>query len=131
MKPPIVIDTCALLDKSFWNWIRKYHQRKVLPTIAYTEYCHHLLSTKNIDIETIDRTLRILGIEIACFRHQQALYTTEIALTFGDFKENWRDYMIASFAYLEPWVVVTYNIKHFDFLEERALEPNDIMYGRK
>ena len=47
MPPPLILDTCALRDKAFRHWLITYHQRKVLPVVAYMELLVYFIGKKN------------------------------------------------------------------------------------
>ena len=64
MSTPLVLDTCALTDRGFWPWLRRYHGRKVLPSIAYTEISVFFVGSRNKTQEDVDSLLNSLGITI-------------------------------------------------------------------
>lgn len=125
MSTPLVLDTCALTDRSFWPWLKKYHGRKVLPSIAYTEISVYFVGSRNKTQEQVDSMLNGLGITVEWYRHVDARRAVEISLSNGDFSRNWRDYMIASHAYIAPWIVVTKNVKDFEWLGNRVKTPGE------
>jgi predicted nucleic acid-binding protein len=125
MKPPLIIDTSALRDAGFWKWLRNYHGRKVLPAVAYAELSVYLVNIKHRTQDQVDELLGSMDMEIGWYRADEARRTVEIAGMTRDFTEKARDHMIASHAFLPPWVVVTYNIKDFKFLNDRAMTPPD------
>ena len=50
---PLVLDANVLLDKTFLKWLEGYHDRKILPAIAYAEIAFAFLkkydSTEKLD----------------------------------------------------------------------------------
>jgi predicted nucleic acid-binding protein len=48
-----------------------------------------------------------------------------LSKSIRDFKDNFRDYMIASHAYLPPRIVITNNKKDFSFLGKRVKTPTE------
>jgi len=120
----LVLDTCAISDGAFLHWLGSYWGRKILPVIAYTEHCVHLLS-RGKSIGQFDALLRKLNIEIDWFTPNYGRYAAEIGVKMGDFKDNARDYMIAAHAYMPPRILITYNIKDFTFLDKRIMEPDE------
>lgn len=70
--------------------------------------------------------LNSLGITIEWFRHAEAKRAVEISLSNGNFSRNWRDYMIASHAYIAPWTAVTKNVKDFEWLGNRVKTPDEV-----
>lgn len=131
---PIIIDTNSLMEKGFFHWCRSYRERKVLPIIAYCEYCVGYLTTGRKTVEEIDRVLNKAGIEIKPMRNQEAIQTAQICGVVNstkdpDFRNKWRDYMIGAYAINPPYLLVTNNIKDFKFLERRVVSPIDIMSG--
>ncbi|MEM0138795.1 MAG: hypothetical protein QW100_03610 [Thermoplasmatales archaeon] len=84
-----------------------------------------LIYIKNRDPSHFDNLLREVNIEVEWYRKEHAMHTAEFGYEAGDFSSNFRDYMIASHAYLPPWIVVTNNTKDFAFLRERVRTPQD------
>lgn len=126
MPDPIVLDTNVFDDKSFLAKLKTYHGAKIIPAIVYTEICVHYYN-KGKSHENIDRLLRRLKIEYEWFRREQAREAAELGSCYGDFKKNARDYIIASHAYTAPRKLITFNTKHFQFLEDRVLEPYEFL----
>lgn len=126
MSTPLVLDTCAFRDRSFWPWLKSYHGRKVLPSIAYTEISVYFVGSRNKTQGEVDHWLKGLGITIDWYRHTEAMRAVEISISMGDFSRNWRDYMIASHAFYAPWIVVTNNVKDFACLGDRVWTPSDV-----
>ncbi len=126
MNLPLVIDTSALRDRGFRYWLGRYHGRKILPAVAYTEICVYFIGMKNKTQEQVDGMLYSMGLKIEWFRTNEARKAAELGISLSDFSNNARDYMIAAHAYTAPWVVVTYD-SDFDFLGTRAKTPQEIM----
>ena len=61
---------------------------------------------------------------------QEAKHTAIIchSLVDADWHKDWRDYMIGSFAYIPPHILVTKNLDDFVFLGDRVINPIDLMY---
>jgi len=114
-------------DTDLRYWLPKYHGRKILPAVAYTELSVYLIGVKKKTQEEVDRLLRSMGIEVEWFRHDEARKAAEIGVLCGNFKEKARDYMIGAHAYTAPRVVITNDVTHFAFLGDRVKTPLQIM----
>lgn len=121
--PPIVIDTCVFRDPGFIEWLKTYHNKKVISSVTYMEMQTFWIGKKNKDFRFFDRLLRLAGIEIQCYNKEQALATAEHRIRSNFNVKDMRDAMIASHASIAPWIVVTFNVKDFSFLGDRVLDP--------
>lgn len=126
MAVPLVLDTNSLQDRDFRFWLENYHGRKVIPAVAYTELCVYFIRRKNKTTEDVDILLRKMSVEVDWYRHGQAKKAAEMGAR-GDFSSKARDFMIAAHAYTAPWILVTYNVDDFDYLERRVMTPKDVM----
>lgn len=122
-KPPLVLDTCAVSERSFIEWLGQYRERKIIPAMAYKEQCTHLLN-RNKDINSFNYLLKRLNIEIESFDQRYAIYMAQIEQKFKPADNNSNDFIIGAHAYMPPRILVTYNVKHFPFLEGRVIEPD-------
>ncbi len=59
------------------------------------------------------------------FKKDHALITGMYGAESDSFAEDFRDFMIGSHASIAPWIVVTYNVSDFHFLNGRAKSPDD------
>lgn len=123
--PPIVIDTCSFRDSNFIRKLASFHGRKVISTIAYSEMQVYLMLEKKKDSIYFDNMLKDADIEIQNFSKDNGLQTAIFGRDMGGFSKLFRDYAIASHAFLPPWIVVTYNKKDFDFMTERVMSPDE------
>lgn len=127
IKPPIVLDTNTFDRKDFLKWLTFYRQEKILPAVAYAELYVYLVGMKNRSQEQMDSLLRRLDIKFHRLERSQCVLGGEIGLQCGDFKKHWRDYLIAGHAYNPPYVIITDNIKDFDFLGDRVMTVDEAM----
>lgn len=125
--PPIVIDTCSFRDSNFVRKLATFHGRKVISTIAYSEMQVYLMYRKKKDSSYFDKILNNANIEIQDFSRENGLQTAIFGKDMGNFSKLFRDYAIASHAYLPPWIVVTNNKRDFEFMGERVMSPNEFM----
>jgi predicted nucleic acid-binding protein len=125
--PPIVIDTCSFRDKGFINKLGTYHGRKVISAVTYAEMQVYLIYDKNKEESYFDKILYEAGIEIQDYSRKQGLLTAILGGQMGDFHSKFNDYSIASHAYDPPWLVVTYNERHFSYLNDRVKSPMDFI----
>ncbi|MHB1709630.1 MAG: PIN domain-containing protein [Thermoplasmataceae archaeon] len=125
--PPIVIDTCSFRDRNFIKTLGNYHGKKIISAITYSEMQIYLISKKKKEPSYFDRLLRGAGIEVEDYSKENGLQTALYGVDMGDFSRLFRDYSIASHAHIAPWIVVTYNVKDFSFLNDRVLTPQDFI----
>lgn len=126
MPTPLVIDTCAFLDKDFVFWLQKYHGWKILPAVAYTEVLYGLMN-RGKSPEYLAKVLRSAGVDIEPFSPDLAVRAVYLAEGGNNFKKNARDYMIAAHAYTAPRIVVTNNLDDFSCLRDRVMNPRQVM----
>jgi predicted nucleic acid-binding protein len=125
---PLVLDTNVLLDKTFLKWLEGYHDRKILPAIAYAEIAYAFLR-KYDSTEKLDRLLRWPDIRVERMDYRQARFTAEIAYRVEkpDWRRQFRDYSIAAYAFEAPTVLVRGDKRNFAFLEPRVRDPYELM----
>lgn len=129
MADPLVIDTCALRHKDFLSWLVHYRGRKILPAVAYCEFCFHMVVLRRKTINDANYILRCSGIEVEDFTKNLG---SNVAFNCRgmdepDFRRDWRDYMIGAHASIAPLKLITDNIDHFTFLGDRVFEPHAFM----
>ena len=131
-RKPLVLDTNVLLDKTFLKWLEGYHDRKILPAIAYAEIAFAFLK-KYGSTEKLDRLLNWPDIRVARMDYREARLTAEIAYRVQntDWRKQFRDYSIAAYAFEAPTVLVTRDKRNFAFLGPRVRDPYELMqeYG--
>ena len=123
--PPIVIDTCSFRDRDFIRGLPSYHGRKVISSITYAEMQVFLIFQKKKEESYFDGILIDAGVEIQNYSKNHGLITANFGGNMGEFSNMFRDYAIASHAFLPPWIVVTNNKKDFEFLSDRVLSPSE------
>jgi predicted nucleic acid-binding protein len=125
---PLVLDANVLLDKTFMKWLEGYHDRKILPPIAYAEIAFAFLK-KYDSTEKLDRLLHWPDIRVERMEYRQARLTAEIAYRVErpDWKKQFRDYSIAAYAFEAPTILVTRDKHNFAFLEPRVKDPYELM----
>ncbi|MHB1493066.1 MAG: hypothetical protein ACYCR7_02760 [Thermoplasmataceae archaeon] len=85
----------------------------------------YFIGHKHKEPSFFDNLLRKSKIEIEWFRAEEGLRTALTGIKLGSFAENFRDLTIGSHASIAPWIVVTNNIKDFDFLGDRVRLPDE------
>ncbi|MHB8360946.1 MAG: PIN domain-containing protein [Thermoplasmataceae archaeon] len=125
--PPIVIDTCFFRDKAFIEYLSRYHEKKIISAITYSEMQIFLISKKRKESPYFDKMLYGAGIEVENYSKENGLTTALFGAEMGEFSRLFRDYSIASHAHIAPWIVVTYNIEDFAFLYDRVMNPQDFL----
>lgn len=118
--PPIVIDTCSFRDRAFIHRLGNYHGKKVISAITYSEMQVYLISEKKRDQSYFDGVLYGAGIDVESYSKVNGYRTAILGSDLGDFSRMFRDYSIASHAFIAPWVVVTNNKRDFSFLGDRV-----------
>lgn len=87
-----------------------------------------LIYQKHRDESYFDHILNEAGVEIQNYSRSHGLITANFGGNMGEFSRMFRDYAIASHAFLPPWIVITNNKKDFEFLNERVLSPTEFRY---
>ena len=132
-RPPLLIDTCALKQTDFLQWLKGYSSAKIMPSVAYMEYCIFMVETKKRPIEYVGGVLRSIGVSVQPFDKSKAEYAAEFMTerTRRRCREcgkmDWNDCMIAAHAPIAPTVLVTENVKDFPYLGGRVMSPRDAM----
>jgi predicted nucleic acid-binding protein len=137
--PPIIIDTNVLSDTHFLHWLRMYRAEKIIPPIVYAEYAYHFL-VKGRDLSALDRALNAAQIRVGEMDKHHSAHGANFAFICrqpycGDpsrdiqWLRTWRDSLIASFAAIPPFRMITNNIDDFNFLGERAMTPYEFKEG--
>jgi len=116
MNDPLILDTCAFSDKDFLYKLRKYHGRKILPAVAYSELCAHYVKNKKKNPQHLDRLLNQIDIEVDQLDKLRAQYAALYSKDGKDFKLHHRDYLIGAHAFPPPRKMITINKKDFWFL---------------
>ena len=127
LKAPIVLDTNTFDRKDFLNWLKFYREEKNLPAVAYAELYVYFVGEKKQTQEGLDYLLRRLDIKFHHLGKTHCVFGGEIGLERGDFEKHCRDYLIAGHAYNPPYIVITENIKDFDFLGDRVMTVDEAM----
>ncbi len=123
---PVVIDSCVFTqDRGFIYWLKTYHGRKIISSVTYAELQVYFLGAKKKEPSFFDGILRASRIEVEWFKKDHALITGMYGAESDSFAEDFRDFMIGSHASIAPWIVVTYNVSDFHFLNGRAKSPDD------
>jgi predicted nucleic acid-binding protein len=127
-RKPLVLDANVILEKSFMKWLEGYHDRKILPVIAYAELAFAYLKRYD-STEKLDRMLRWPDVRVERMEYKQAHLTAEIAhqIEKPEWGKHFRDYSIAAYACEAPTLLVTKDKRNFAFLEPRVRDPNELM----
>ena len=127
-----MLDANVVLDRTFMKWLEGYHDRKVLPVIAYAELAFAFLKRYQ-STEKLDRALHWADVRVERMERLEGFRTADIAAAIDspDWRRQFRDYAIASHAYFPPHLLVTKDRKNFAFLEARVRDPYELMeeYG--
>jgi predicted nucleic acid-binding protein len=135
-KQPLALDTCAISNWDFMNWLRPYHKEKVISPIVYAEFSAHMLKKKK-GHRDVQKLLYTAGIEVTPFGVQHAERAADIIYETGDAykcdkcnKTNWNDCLITAHVPLPPYLFITENVKDFYSLldKNRIKTPNNLMY---
>jgi predicted nucleic acid-binding protein len=131
---PLIIDTCAIIDKDFLKWLKGYHGEKRISSVTYMEYSLFYYEKKGWELERVDRILNGAGIDVEPFSKKQAGYAVELMAgrtsdrRCGECgKLDWNDCMIASHAPIAPTILVTKNVRDFPSTGAAVMTPEDVM----
>ena len=69
---PLLIDTCALTNKDFVKWLKRYHGAKRISSVTYMEYALFYCEWKGWELEKVNKVLNQAGIDIEPFERKQA-----------------------------------------------------------
>ncbi|AIZ56842.1 hypothetical protein Mpt1_c09670 [Candidatus Methanoplasma termitum] len=101
-RPSIVLDTCALRDTKFTNWLKGYIGDILIPPTVYMEICRQH-KEKNHSIEELDEWLNALSIKVLRFDKNNARIAAELMAERKDAqceickKIDWVDTIVASY----------------------------------
>lgn len=127
MNNPLILDTNIFKDKNFLYKLTSYHNRKILPVVAYAEICVYFIGQRNKSLSYVNYLLKKIDIEVEWLDQRRAENAALYGIKSGDFSKNARDYLIGAHAYPAPRTMVTYNKEHFWFLENRVYSPDEIL----
>lgn len=122
----LVLDTNVFNNKKFCKWLLNTPEEKYLPAVAYMEYTYHNLK-KEITQSMVDAFLEQMNIFIVPFGRYEAIEAAQCAIGNWDFSENARDYAIGATALRLNSKLVTYNVKHFKWMEN-VITPDELLY---
>lgn len=126
--PPIVIDTCAFDDRGFVGWLRSYRGEREVPPVVYCELAVLAVQRKG-DTTALDGLLGGAGIEVSEMLMEHGRKAAILARGDQNWRQKWRDYMIAAHAFNPPYRLITRNVKDFQCIGGRVLTPTDFMTG--
>ena len=126
MSYPIILDNCVFRDGNFLNKLNKYHGRKIIPVIAYTELAVYFKLHKNKNRGYIDYFLGRFDIEIERMDANIAKMAVDCCRDGDDFRDNFRDYLIGAHSFPAPRTLITNNVEDFPFVR-RKFEPYDFV----
>ncbi|OPY29607.1 MAG: hypothetical protein A4E28_00779 [Methanocella sp. PtaU1.Bin125] len=122
----ICLDSNAISAGSeFFDWTFDNIIYSVLPAIAYMELAYHHMK-KHGHTGVLDGIIASYSIEIAPFDADLALVAATAALSRHDMSANSMDYAIGAYAAARNMPLITYNKKHFIWLEE-VYTPEELM----
>ena len=133
---PLFIDTCALSDKDFIDWLTKYTGKKSISSVVYMEFSLYLFS-RGKEPDDVEYLLKKMEISVSPFTKKCAKNAAIIMEGIGNDRRcrmcgniNWNDCIIAADTPCAPSVLVTKNIKHFEMLLDwkgRLKTPAEVM----
>lgn len=126
--PPVVLDTNVFDDRGFIRWLRKYRGEKEVPPVVYCELAV-IAVQRTGDTTRLDGLLHAEGIHVSEMSMEHARHAATFAREDQDWRENWRDYMIAGHAAIPPTYLVTADTTGFACLGKRAVRPSDFQAG--
>lgn len=114
------------------KWLERYHERVVLPAVAYAELAY-VFVRKYESTSNLDRLLLYADVRVERMDRVEAFRTADIAAKIPncEYRKQFRDYAIASHAYFPPHLLVTRDKRNFAYLEPRVRDPYELMdeYG--
>ena len=129
----IVIDSCVIMnDGDMLRWLGRYRGDKIFPLMAYIEYSIAKRRRGKSQADIDHSIKKIAKMEISHFTEREAKNVIEIVTRYIDpaddrnFRDDWRDCVIASYAYVAPTKIVTYNVSDFNFLGDRVITPQQL-----
>jgi hypothetical protein len=127
----IVLDTNVFSNKGFCEWLKRSDCDAYISAIAYTELLYHYLKKKGKDgREFVDAFLDALKIQVVPFDRECARIASKAVIGRWDFKKKVRDYMIGSLAVKLRGLMITYNVKDFDWIDE-VYTPDEFLHAHK
>jgi predicted nucleic acid-binding protein len=135
--PSLIIDTCALHDREFKSWLRRYSGDKSIPSVVYMEMCRQYLE-KGRPAEELDEWLKGLEIKILRFDKSNARMAAELMVGRESIlcekcrKIDWVDTVVASYYNMGDYII-TNNKSDFPTsggFEERILTTDEFMNRR-
>ncbi|MCL2149178.1 MAG: PIN domain-containing protein [Methanomassiliicoccaceae archaeon] len=97
----IVLDTCALRDKVFMDWLKGYTGDIRIPPVVYMEMCRQQ-TERGLPVAELDEWLRIKNISVLRFDKNDARIAAELMAGRGSKpcgkcgKMDWFDAIVAS-----------------------------------
>ncbi|MFQ6137246.1 MAG: type II toxin-antitoxin system VapC family toxin [Candidatus Hydrothermarchaeales archaeon] len=122
----LLLDTNVFSNKKFLEWLKQQKTTAYMSSISYVELFYHFLK-KGRDEEFMDAFLKATGVEILPFDLECAKITSKSSIGRWDFKEHARDYMIGSLALKHGGLLVTENIKDFEWMKKRVKSPDEFL----
>jgi predicted nucleic acid-binding protein len=126
-RKPLVLDANVILEKTFMKWLEGYHDRKLLPVIAYAEVAFVFLR-KYGSTDKLDRMLHWPDVRVERMEHRHAHFCADIACQIEnpEWRKHFRDYSIAAYAFEAPTLLVTRDKRNFAYLEPRVRDPYEL-----
>lgn len=126
--PPVVLDSCVFADKGFMRWLRTYRGAIEIPPVVYCELAVIAVQRRG-DTAQLDGLLRGANINVSDMQMDHGRKAAQLAAADPNWKQKWRDYMIAAHAYFAPHYLVTANVRDFVCLGDRVKLPQDFKDG--
>ncbi|MBI4813075.1 MAG: PIN domain nuclease [Methanobacterium sp.] len=125
----LVRDTNVFNSRKFCNWLLETPEEKYLHAVAYMEYLYHNLK-KGLTQSMTDAFLEQMNISVVPFGQSDAIEAAHSAIGNWDFAEDARDYAIGATAITLTGKLVTYNVKHFKWIEN-VVTPDEVINNKR
>ena len=135
-RPTLMIDTCAMSDKRFLDWLRGYSGPKKISAVSYMEYLAFLLDIGRT-AEWADDFMNKLKIRVEHFDKDDAVNATFMIHEHKMLERrcpscrqiNWNDTMVASHGRNYSCVLVTENVRDFPYSDSMQIMTPEQVIG--
>lgn len=120
----VLIDTNVLSELEFLRWLRAVEDvEKYMSTVTLMEFAYHLLK-KGKGEGRLKAFIDLYSISSAPFDEESAVIAARNASKKWDFGERARDYAIGSTAVSLDAILVTKNLRDFDWMpSDKVMDP--------
>lgn len=120
----VLIDTNILSELVFLKWLKSIEDlEKYMSTVTLMEFAYHLFK-KGKGEGRLKAFLDLYSITRASFNEEAAVTAAKNAIDRWDFGERSRDYAIGATAISLDAVLITKNLKDFDWMpKDKVMDP--------